>query len=176
MPYTVEVDQSGRIEFTRDDTVMALSDGINNTLLVEARVKRACVTELRNRGISGPTLYVRLFATGLYFLLKGHIQQLSRVVIDIEYFGKEAQIKEHLINLLRRAGCVVHADQIQFQRIGKRSAAHVLALETLRGHSKPDLVLSKEDLLGEFRRKKIDRGLPFGRPTYLQRPVKDSIR
>ena len=113
---------------------------------------------------------------GSIFCSRAIFNSFLEWVIDIEYFGKEAQIKEHLINLLRRAGCVVHADQIQFQRIGKRSPAHVLALETLRGHSKPDLVLSKEDLLGEFRRYKIDRGLPFGRPTYLQRPVKDSIR
>jgi hypothetical protein len=57
-----------------------------------------------------------------------------------------------LINLLRRAGHRVESDQIQFRWIGKKSAAHVLALETLRGDKKPDLTLGQEDLLGEFRK------------------------
>jgi hypothetical protein len=152
MPHVVEADQSGRIEFTREDTVLAFSDEISFSVLIPASVKRACVRKLRERGLSGPTFYVQLFATGLFFLLKDHIESLSQVFIDVEYFGKEAQIKEHLINLLRRAGHRVESDQIQFRWIGKKSAAHVLALETLRGDKKPDLTLGQEDLLGEFRK------------------------
>lgn len=151
MPYVVEVDQSGRIEFTKEDTVLAFSDGVSFSVLIPASVKRACVRKLRERGLSGPTFYVQLFATGLFFLLKDHIESLSQVCIDVEYLGKEAQIKEHLINLLRRAGHRVESDQIQFRWVGKKSAAHVLALETLRGDKRPDLTLGQEDLLGEFR-------------------------
>jgi hypothetical protein len=135
MPYVVEVDQSGRIEFTSHDTVLAFSDGESFSVLIPASVKRACITELRSRGLSGPTLYVRLFATGLYSLLKKHIQKLSRVTIDVEYLGKEAQIEEHLINLFRRAKHKVDAEQIQFRLIGKKSSAHLLALDTLSSSS-----------------------------------------
>jgi hypothetical protein len=147
----VEVDQSGRIEFTKEGTVLAFSDGINFSVLIPAPVKRACVQELRDRGLSGPTLYVQLFATGLFFLLKDYTESLSQIVIDLEFFGQEAKIKEHLLNLLRRAGHRVEPGQIQFQRIGKKSRAHRLALDTLRGKKEPGLILSREDILKEFR-------------------------
>jgi hypothetical protein len=149
-PTPIEVDQSGRIEFTKEDTALAFSNGEQFCLLIPARVKRACIRRLRERRISGPTLYVRLFAVGLYFLLRDYIGAPSRIVIDIEYFGRENQIKEHLVNLFRRHGCWVDASEIQFQQIGKKSPAHLLALGTFRGEKKPDLVLSQTDLLGEF--------------------------
>ena len=88
---------------------------------------------------------------GLFFLLRQHIAALSRVVIDVEYPGNEAKIKEHVINLLRRAGYGVQADQIEFQLIGKKSTAHVLALNTCRGERAPSLVLHEADILAQFR-------------------------
>ena len=109
--------------------------------------------ELRRRGLQGPTFYIQLFTTALFFLLKDHIKDLDRVVIDVEYYGKEAQIKQHILHLLRRAGYQVVTDQIQFQRIGKKSSAHVLALGTFQGNRAPNVVLSEEKLLGEFKKK-----------------------
>jgi len=150
----VEIDQSGRIEYTKHATALALSDGISFSLLIPATVKRACIRTLRRQGLTGPTFYVQLFATGLFFLLKDHIEVLTQVVIDVEYTGKETQIKEHLINLLRRAGREVEPWKIQFQQIGKKSPAHELALDTFRGDREPDIVLTQEDILGEFRKQK----------------------
>ena len=94
MLHNVEVDQSGKIEFTSEDTVLAFSNGKQFSLLVPATVKRECVQQLRQVGLSGDTLYIQLFATCLFFLLKGHLNNLARIIIDIEYSGKEAQIKD----------------------------------------------------------------------------------
>src|SRR3990172_2318981 len=96
----IEVDQSGKIEFTKEDTVLAFSDGISFSLLISATTKRACIRRLRAAGLSGPTLYTQLFAVGLFFLLKEHLKRWTQVMIDTEYFGREPQIKEHLLNLL----------------------------------------------------------------------------
>ena len=151
MSYDSEVDQSGRIEFTKEDTVLALSDGGAYTILIPSIVKRSCVRALRRRGFSGPTFYVQLFAVALFFLLKGQMEEYPRVAIDVEYEGKEAQIKEHLLNLLHRDGVGIERDQIEFRHIGKKSRAHALALDTLRGLKEASRTLTEADLLGQFR-------------------------
>lgn len=155
----VEVDQSGKFENTKQDTVLAFSNGIRLAVLIPAQVKRDCVLSLR--GTSAPkTCYTQLFATGLYFLLRHHIERLSAVVIDIEYQGKESQIKQHVLHLLRRSGYVVRSEQIGFGLIGKQSQAHFTALSVFRGDAQPDLKLTHDDLIGAFRTKRKNRGLP----------------
>ncbi len=146
----VEVDQSGRIEFTKHDTVLAFSDGISYSILIPRAVKRNCINDLRRQGLSGATFYTRLFAAGLFLLFKDHIDQLAHATIDIEFPGKDIQIKEHLINLLRRSGYRIKARQIDFRAVGKQSPAHKLALATFRGDKEPDLTISEADLLEEF--------------------------
>lgn len=147
----VEVDQSGRIEYTKEDTVLAFSDSIHFSILIPATAKRRCVRELRDRSLSGPTLYTQLFATALFLLLKNHIKKISQVVIDVEYKGKEVQIKEHLLHLFRRYNLPVDTDKIDFDWIGKKSPAHILALEALRGDRDPDLTVTEGQLLREFK-------------------------
>lgn len=151
MSYDSEVDQSGRIEFTKEDTVLALSDGVGYTILIPSIVKRSCVRALRRRGFSGPTFYIQLFAVALFFLLKGQMEGHPQIAIDVEYEGKEAQIKEHLLNLLHRDGVSVERDQITFRHIGKKSPAHMLSLDTLRGRKEASRTLTEADLLGQFR-------------------------
>ena len=53
MPYTVEVDQSGKIEDTATDTLLAFSDGESLALLIPTQVKRQCLRELRQGGRRG---------------------------------------------------------------------------------------------------------------------------
>ena len=153
MSHVVELDQSIRFDDTSDDTVLAYANGDHRSVLIPANVKRECLRVLRARGHSTKTLYFQLFATGLYFLLKERIESLTRVVIDLEYMGRDAQIREHLVNLLRRDGKVIDAEQIQFAQIGKVSPAHDLAIDTLRRRKEPDQVLTVEDILGQFRSK-----------------------
>lgn len=152
MPHSVEVDQSGRVEFTGEDTVVAFSNGIQSSVLIPAVVKRECVRLLREGGFGGPLLYPQLFAVGLYFLIRDHVGELNRITIDLEYFGQESDIKTHLINLLRRSGYEIVSDVIEFRQIGKQSEAHKLALATLRRNLSAHLVLTTEDVLGEFRK------------------------
>src|SRR4051812_47547523 len=150
MLHVVEVDQSGKIEDTKEDTVLALCNGMHWSILIPATVKRSCITKLRRDGASGTTFYLRLFTIALYFLLRDHIGQLSHAIIDIEYTGKDDQIKRYVMNLLQRSGKKVQAGQLRFMLVGKQSAAHTLAWETLRGKRKPDRVISLAELLKEF--------------------------
>jgi hypothetical protein len=151
MPHVVDVDQSGRVEFTGEDTVLAFSNGIQFAVLIPSVVKRECVKALRDRGFGGTTFYPQFFTVGLYYLLKDHLKELARITIDLEYFGKDEQIKEHLINLLRRANYEVDPEVIQFGQIGKHSDAHRLAIAALRKKIQPNLVLTREEILGQFK-------------------------
>src|SRR6187431_1685468 len=104
MAYTVEVDQSGKIEDTSRDTALALTNGIRFSILVPSKVKRECLIALRSNGLSGQRLYLQLFATALFFMLRDYINELLVTTVDIEYVGREDHIKQHLYNLLYRAG------------------------------------------------------------------------
>ncbi len=162
MKHIVEVDQSGKVEYTREDTVLAFANGITRTVLIPATVKRDCVTMFRLMGQKGSVFYLQLFAIALFFLLKEHGAQLSNIIIDEEYYGREGDIKRYLLNLFHRAGTAVSARQIHFGYVGKASTAHALAKATLRGKKKPDKILTVAEIMREFQPQK-NRGLPRGR-------------
>jgi hypothetical protein len=48
---TVEVDQSGRVESTDVDTVLAFSNGITASILIPAVEKREYLKRMRQRGL-----------------------------------------------------------------------------------------------------------------------------
>lgn len=146
----VEVDQSGKIGKTNEDTVLALSNGECYAIMIPRTVKQECLRILRERRISGEELYLRFFAVGLYYLLRAHIQRINLAIIDIEYPGHEAMIKQRLYNLLHRVGIAVQRNQISFGFVGKKSRAHVVALETFQRKRIPDQVLTVNDILKEF--------------------------
>lgn len=146
----VEVDQSGKIGDTRVATVLAFSNEESCAILIPATVKRACLRELRKQGKMGTTLYIHLFATGLYLLLRDHIRNLEYVVIDVEYPGHEAKIKQHLLNLLWRYGASASGEIISFQPIGKKSNAYTKALSVFVGSIQPDKIIGTKDILSEF--------------------------
>ena len=60
----VEVDQSGKIEDTATDTVLAFSNEADFAILIPAKVKRVCLRRLRNRGKAGKSIYWLVFALG----------------------------------------------------------------------------------------------------------------
>ena len=151
MAHVVEVDQSIKFENTKRDTILAFSNAITFTMLIPAAVKRDCITLLRTKISSGSTLYTQLFATCLFLLLRNSIQQLSMVIIDGEYTGKEGQIKQHLLHLFRNNGYTVDSHHITFGYIGKHSPAHMAAIETLRGRRNPGLIVRFEDIVAYFK-------------------------
>jgi hypothetical protein len=151
MTHVVEVDQSGKVEDTKLDTVLAFSDGIQFTVLIPATVKRDCLRALRVQGITANLFYIQLFAIGLFYLLRNHTESIDRVMIDREYPGHEGQIKDYLVNCLFRVGIPIDTYKIHFGSIGEHPPVHVLALSTLRGKEKPNLILSVKDLMGMFR-------------------------
>lgn len=73
----IEIDQSIKIEYTSQETVLAFANGKIFTILIPARVKRLCLAYLRQKHIGSPRLQIRLFAAVLFLLLKDHIHQIT---------------------------------------------------------------------------------------------------
>ncbi len=151
MSHVVEVDQSGRVEETNRDTVLAFSNGTQYSVLIPARVKRDCLRALRLQGFKGNRFSLQVFTIGLFYLLKNHIKLVDRIMIDREYPGHEGRIKDNLINCLYRAGIVIDSNKIHFTYIGDHPPVHVLALSVFRKKIKPNVILTTEDIMKVFK-------------------------
>jgi hypothetical protein len=147
----IKVDQSGKVEDTATDTVIAFSNEKKRAVLIPTTVKRNCLQELRREGKTGKSIYRRMFVTGLFFLLKNEVKKHDLITIDIEYVGHSRSIKEHLLDLLANAGIKLSPDDIRFERIGKKSPAHDKAYYAHRGDVKADKTIGEEELLKYLR-------------------------
>lgn len=146
----VEVDQSGKIGDTRVPTALAFSNGWNHAILIPATVKRKCLEILRKHGRSGRFMYSKLFAVGLYLLLKDHISRLTEIVIDMEYPGWSADIKLYLLNMLRRKGVEFDSNRIRFHSIGKKSNAHARAIAVYKKAENANKTITVDEILSEY--------------------------
>lgn len=122
MPYVVEVDQSGKIEQS-GPTVLAFSDGISDAVLIPSAVKTQALQVLMDKGKPRKDARILLFATCLYVLLQDYLDQLQRVEIDVEYTGKDADIRASLLRLIWRKRLAFEPEKIVFRRVGKGSPA-----------------------------------------------------
>ena len=143
----VEVDQSGKIERTQVNTALAFSDRIEASILILAVEKRECVKKLRQRGESGRTMYLKLFAAALFLLLKDYLDQIDVITVDTEYSGKEAEIRAMLLNHIWKTDSTFSKERIVFRRVGKKSPAHRKALAVYRGEEEPDRKVRARELL-----------------------------
>lgn len=148
----VEVDQSGKVEQTNKVTVLAFANGVERSILISASQKRKVLAVLKKRRPQWSTrlTIVYVFSVLVYLLVKDHMEKLSLIIIDKEYPGHEAVIKNRILTLCRRRGIVIHKDQIVFANIGKKSPAHKLAWKAYNRLVDPDQVLSAHDVLTEF--------------------------
>ena len=146
MPYIVEVDQSGKIEQS-GPTVLAFSDGISHAILVPSEVKTEGFHTLRKRGKSREIALLLLFSACLYLLLKGHLDQLQKVIIDEEYTGQEDNIKSFLLEYAKRRGQFWEPERVDFARVGKGSPADKKARAVREGKDKGYREIALEELL-----------------------------
>ena len=143
----VEVDQSGKIERTQVNTALAFSDGIEASILILGVEKRECVKKLRQRGESGKTFYLKLFAAALFLLLTDYLDQLEVITIDVEYPGKEAEIRAMLLDYIWKTDPAFSKERIVFRRVGKKSRSHRKALAVYRGEEEAGKKVRARELL-----------------------------
>jgi len=137
----VEIDQSGRIEETNRDTVIAFSNGERFSIRISAKVKRQLLEVFRQRG--KPKVFKhKVFALGVVLLL--HKSKISpknlSLIIDHEYPGHENSIKDIIWS---RFNSEV---EIDFESVGKNSPAHEIAYYTYKKERKEDVKLTYKEI------------------------------
>jgi hypothetical protein len=135
-----EIDQSGRIEETQRDTVIAIA---NRRIQVSIRVPRKVKRKLKliYRKQNRPKIFaVRTFASSIALLIRKSKIKPTRLIVDIEYPGYERIISEIIKEILR------NNFSVQFKNIGKSSPAHIKAYYTYKKKLKEDYIATYKDL------------------------------
>ncbi|OGL87741.1 hypothetical protein A3I42_02595 [Candidatus Uhrbacteria bacterium RIFCSPLOWO2_02_FULL_49_11] len=142
----IYVDQSGKVEYTSQDTVIAYSNAKRKSLVIRAEEKRKIQQMFREAG--KPTIFAfKTFALLVYLLIRDDVMDIGTVMIDREYVGKEWLVKQVLLQLLRKHGVSIDKGAIDFCHIGKKHKAHMRALSVFHGEITPDMVVTSRDVL-----------------------------
>jgi len=130
----VEIDQSGKIEETNKDTILAFSNKIKGAVEIKRKAKRQLLEIFRRSG--QPKLFVyRTFAAGIFLLLEPYLKEIASIAIDVEWTGKERLICDIFFEFWQKSGAR-NKPEIVFQHLGKNSPAHILARESYRNKNR----------------------------------------
>jgi|SRR3989344_87453 len=138
----IEVDQSGKIE-EYVDTIVAFVNKEQYSVLLDRRVKNELIVKFRK--IHKDMTY-RLFAICVFYCIRDYLNRIQLIVIDLEYTGRERDIKKHLLRYILAKEQRFDKGKIIFDRIGKNSNAHRLAYQTFVGKLAPNKILTKEEI------------------------------
>lgn len=140
----IQTDQSNKIEHTNKDTIIGLSNGTTFTVLISSKVKRQLQEEFRKQG--RPRLFVyRTFIAGVVLALKyAKLNNISKIIIDEEYFGKNNLLKSIFLEMWSRF--FTNIPEIIFERITRKSNAHNISYLTMRGKYPPKKTITLYEL------------------------------
>lgn len=142
----IEIDQSGKIEDTNKNTIIAFSNKIFRSILIKAKDKREIQDMFRK--IGKPRMYIyRTFTELIYLLIRNDLNKIKEIVIDKEYPEKEALIKNLLLQRIKGKKSDFLAENISFTGIGKKSKAHLLGYLVYKNRRKADLEIVSKEIL-----------------------------
>ena len=135
----IEIDQSGKIEFTSVGTIVGDSQG--NFVFIKAKTKRLIQSLFRNA--KKPRKFIiETFVFLVAKLIQVSFSKKNIYILDIEYPGKQKEITKSLISICHKLQTQINLSQIRFSHIGKRSKAHSTAyLQFKRKNKKVDITV-----------------------------------
>ncbi len=145
------IDQSGKIEQTNKNTVVAIANSIHATIILKAKDKRDLQDIYREAG--KPRVFpVQVFSALTYLLIEkakiveGKIVE-GIVYIDKEYPGHEDLIKSYISQLIIKRGKVrLEPENIRFKLVGKTSNVHSVGYKAFKKGT-ADFKVTKKDIL-----------------------------
>lgn len=143
----VEVDQSIKIEQS-GPTILAFANGISGAIIIPSSVKNAAFKLLRSTGKSSEITKWMIFAAGIYLLLDTHWPKLTHITIDVEYAGKNSDIKASLLRYIWRKYPTFNEGVIQFGYVGKGSPADTKARNVRLGRDRGFRKVNLKELIG----------------------------
>lgn len=142
----IEIDQSIKIEETNKNTIIGMANFRNEafTVIIKGRTKRRLKEEFRK--IGKPNLFkFRAFVAGVVLMIKySGFKDISDVVIDEEYSGKEKILRSMFLEMW--SGYFKKVPNFEIDNIGKKSNAHKISYYTMKGKHKPDKEISFDEL------------------------------
>ncbi len=138
-----QIDQSGKIEQTAKHTYVALANGKTIIIKISATEKRKVIDVIKELQLPHKTYVYQIFASLVFLLIKD--EKLHEVLIDTEYYGHHASIKEKLTQLFERfekSQPIIH-----FGFVGKKSTAHLAAIEAFREQRNVTITVKAEEIL-----------------------------
>ena len=73
------------------------------------------------------------------------------IIIDVEYDGKDAEIKTYLLPLIKKKYENFDKNVIRFSHLGKKSKVHEIAILTNRDVLRPNRILTKQNITEKLR-------------------------
>lgn len=142
-----KIDQSGKVEYTTHNTVVAFSNGKKAAILIKAKEKRILQEHFRKVG-KGQIFTFRLFSLLIFLLLKS--EKFEEIIIDTEYPGRGDLIKNYLLHDFRRIGRKIDPKTIRFHQIGKNCEAHWHSYYCFKGRRKAEITINAKQVLKEI--------------------------
>lgn len=141
-----QIDQSGKIEQTNKNTVIALSNSIHATIILKAKDKRD-LEDIYRRAGKPKVFSIQVFSALTYLLLEKSQIESGIVYIDKEYPGHENLIKSYVTQLIsKRSKVKIDPEDIRFKLVGKTSNAHLLGYKAFK-KGIADFKVTKKDIL-----------------------------
>lgn len=140
----IEIDQSGKVEQTSLDTVIALANNVRYVVVLPKKTKRALQTIFRRQGRQRMFVYVTFAALAAIIIKQA--KPKTKISIDIEYQGHEDFIKQQILEYLRKLR-VKSVPALDFNLVGKSSPAHNLAAQAANKKVKIDKVITLETVI-----------------------------
>lgn len=122
MRNTIEVDQSVKIEQS-GPTVLALANGSAHAIIIPSDVKHKALHALHAFGKTKDSALIIVFAACLSLLLEQYLTKSVNIVIDVEYQGKNEDVKAALLRFIRKTNPHFDSERVWFAHIGKHSPA-----------------------------------------------------
>lgn len=142
-----KIDQSGRVEYTSHDTIIAFSNGKKKAIKIKAEDKRLLQRYSRDAGKRRVFTY-RIFALLIFLLLKN--EEFEELIIDTEYPGRGDLIKNYLLHDFEGIGRKIEPNAIHFRQIGKNCEAHWHGYYVFKNEREAKIIVSEKEVLNEI--------------------------
>lgn len=140
-----QIDQSGKIEQTSLDTIIALSNDRRYCVLLPKKVKRLLQEDFRRH--KRPRMFIYDTFSALIAIILLRVKPASPVFIDKEYPSNEGLIKARVLELMSKVS-PEYTPEVEFTLVGKSSPAHLLAAKVGNKKIQADEIITLERIGG----------------------------
>jgi len=138
-----QIDQSGKIEDTAKNTVIAFSNDIQASVFISKKTKRQVQEAFRYHGEI--SFFIdQIFALAVFYLISDFIIE-QKITIDLEYPGRDKFITRLINEHLKSHNKPPH--DISFGRIGSKPKVHYAAKDVFDNKIKPTKILTLKQIL-----------------------------